>query len=126
LLTLNTLTASDSILIPIQCEYYALEGVSKLLNTIELVKRSLNPSLAIEGVVMTMYDGRTTLSNQVCEEIKKHFKEKVYNTLVPRNVRLSEAPSYGKPVILYDIKSSGSEAYLNLAKEVMQNAERIG
>lgn len=126
LLTVNTLTAANSILIPIQCEYYALEGVSKLLNTIELVKKSLNPNLQIEGVVLTMFDSRTTLSQQVSEEIRKYFKEKVYQTIIPRNVRLSEAPSYGKPVILYDIKSTGSEAYLNLAREVVQNAERIG
>jgi chromosome partitioning protein len=124
LLTINTLTAADSILIPIQCEYYALEGVSKLLNTIELVKKSLNPKLEIEGVVLTMYDSRTTLAQQVSEEIRKHFKEKVYNTVIPRNVRLSEAPSYGKPVILYDVRSTGSESYLNLAKEVINNAER--
>ena len=125
LLTVNTLTAADSILIPIQCEYYALEGVSKLLNTIELVKKSLNPALDVEGVVLTMFDSRTTLSQQVSEEIKKHFKEKVYNSVIPRNVRLSEAPSYGKPVILYDIRSTGAEAYLSLAREVVQNAERI-
>ncbi|MFH1824619.1 MAG: AAA family ATPase [Candidatus Firestonebacteria bacterium] len=126
LLTVNTLTAADSVLIPIQCEYYALEGVSKLLNTIELVKKSLNPNLEIEGVVLTMYDSRTTLSQQVSDEIKKYFKEKVYNTIIPRNVRLSEAPSYGKPAILYDIRSTGSEAYLSLAKEVIQNVKRIG
>jgi len=125
LLTINTLTASDSVLIPIQCEYYALEGVSKLLNTIELIKKNLNPNLEIEGVLLTMYDSRTTLSQQVGDEIKKYFKEKVYNTIIPRNVRLSEAPSYGKPAILYDIKSAGSEAYLSLAREVIQNAERI-
>lgn len=126
LLTVNTLTAADSILIPIQCEYYALEGVSKLLNTIELIKKSLNTGLHIEGVVLTMFDSRTTLSQQVSEEIKKHFKEKVYTTVIPRNVRLSEAPSYGKPVILYDIKSTGAEAYLSLAREVVENAKRIG
>jgi chromosome partitioning protein len=125
LLTLNTLTAADSILIPIQCEFYALEGVTKLLNTIELVRKNLNPTLEIEGVVLTMYDGRTTLAQQVKEEILKYFKEKVYNTYIPRNVRLSEAPSYGKPVILYDIRSSGAEAYINLAKEVIKNAQRI-
>ena len=125
LLTLNTLTAADSVLIPIQCEYYALEGVQKLLNTIELVKKSLNPNLHIEGVVLTMYDSRTTLAQQVKQEIINHFKEKVYATHIPRNVRLSEAPSYGKPVILYDIRSSGAEAYLSLAKEVVTNAERI-
>ncbi|OGF48835.1 MAG: hypothetical protein A2044_01175 [Candidatus Firestonebacteria bacterium GWA2_43_8] len=124
LLTLNTLTAADSILIPIQCEYYALEGVSKLLNTIELVKKSLNPVLCIEGVVLTMYDGRTTLAQQVRDEIFKHFQDKVYKTFIPRNVRLSEAPSYGKPVILYDIRSTGAEAYLNLGREVVENAER--
>ncbi|MCX5777009.1 MAG: ParA family protein [Candidatus Firestonebacteria bacterium] len=124
LLTLNTLTAADSILIPIQCEYYALEGVSKLLNTIELVKKSLNQMLCIEGVVLTMYDGRTTLAQQVRDEIYKHFQDKVYKSIIPRNVRLSEAPSYGKPVILYDIRSTGAEAYLNLAREVVENAER--
>ncbi len=126
LLTLNTLTAADSILIPIQCEYYALEGVSKLLNTIELVKKSLNSVLSIEGVVLTMYDGRTTLAQQVRDEIFKHFKDKVYKTFIPRNIRLSEAPSYGKPIILYDIRSSGAEAYINLAREVVENAERTG
>ncbi len=125
LLTLNTLAAADSILIPIQCEYYALEGVTKLLNTIDLVKKNLNPNLEIEGVVLTMYDSRTTLSQQVKEEIMKHFKEKVYNTFIPRNVRLSEAPSYGKPVILYDVRSTGAEAYINLAKEVVNHAEGI-
>ena len=125
LLTLNTLAAADSILIPIQCEYYALEGVTKLLNTIELVKKNLNPNLEIEGVVLTMYDSRTTLSQQVKEEILKYFKEKVYNTFIPRNVRLSEAPSYGKPVILYDVRSTGSEAYINLAREVVNHAEGI-
>ncbi len=125
LLTLNTLAAADSILIPIQCEYYALEGVTKLLNTIDLVKKNLNPNLEIEGVVLTMYDSRTTLSQQVKEEILKHFKEKVYNTFIPRNVRLSEAPSYGKPVILYDVRSTGAEAYINLAKEVVNHAEGI-
>jgi len=125
LLTLNTLTAADSVLIPIQCEFYALEGVTKLLNTIDLIKRNLNPNLHIEGVVLTMYDGRTTLAQQVKDEIIKHFKEKVYTTIIPRNVRLSEAPSYGKPVILYDIRSSGAEAYLNLAREVVKNGQGI-
>ncbi|MEK6647236.1 MAG: AAA family ATPase [Candidatus Firestonebacteria bacterium] len=119
LLTINTLTASDSVLIPIQCEYYALEGVGKLLNTIDLVKRNLNSSLQIEGVVLTMYDSRTSLSQQVVKEIKEHFKEKVYNSMIPRNVRLSESPSFGKPIILYDIKCTGAEAYLQLAKEVI-------
>ncbi len=125
LLTLNTLAAADSILIPIQCEYYALEGVTKLLNTIDLVKKNLNPKLEIEGVVLTMYDSRTTLAQQVKEEILKYFKEKVYNTYIPRNVRLSEAPSYGKPVILYDVRSTGAEAYIHLAKEVVNHAEGI-
>ncbi len=125
LLTLNTLAAADSILIPIQCEYYALEGVTKLLNTIDLVKKNLNPELVIEGVVLTMFDSRTTLSQQVKEEILKYFKEKVYNTFIPRNVRLSEAPSYGKPVILYDVRSTGAEAYINLAKEVVNHVEGI-
>lgn len=125
LLTLNVLTASDTILVPIQCEYYALEGVGKLTNTISLVRKSLNPNLEIEGVLLTMFDSRTSLSIQVSEEIKKYFKEKVYNTVIPRNVRLSEAPSYGKPIIFYDIKSSGALAYLNLAKEVMSHEKNV-
>ena len=119
LITLNALTAADSVLIPIQCEYYALEGLSQLLHTIELVRGSLNPNLAVEGALLTMYDPRTNLSQQVSSEVKRFFGDKVYRTVVPRNVRLSEAPSHGKPVMLYDIRSPGAEAYMNLAKELL-------
>ncbi|MGB9812592.1 MAG: ParA family protein [Thermovenabulum sp.] len=119
LLTINALTAADSVLIPIQCEYYALEGLSQLMNTIKLVQRSLNKNLEIEGVLLTMFDARTNLSIQVVEEVKKYFKNKVYKTIIPRNVRLSEAPSHGKPIIAYDPKSKGSEVYMELAKEVL-------
>lgn len=125
LLTLNSLTAADSVLIPIQCEYYALEGVSRLMHTIDLVKKNLNQQLRLEGVVLTMYDMRTKLSDQVSEEIKKFFRDKVYNSVIPRNVRLSEAPSHGKPIIFYDIKSTGAEAYFALAKEIMAKEEVI-
>lgn len=121
LLTLNAMTAADSILIPIQCEYYALEGLGQLLNTIQLVSRHLNPQLEIEGVVLTMYDPRTNLSMQVVDEIKNYFNEKVYKSIIPRNVRLSEAPSYGQPINLYDSRSKGAEAYKELAKEVIKN-----
>lgn len=121
LLTLNALTASDSALIPIQCEYYALEGLSQLLNTVKLVKNHLNTSLEIEGVLLTMYDPRTNLSAQVSEEVKNYFSDKVYKTVIPRNVRLSEAPSYGKPIISYDFKSKGAEVYLQLAEEVVNH-----
>lgn len=124
LLTLNVLTAADSVIIPIQCEYYALEGLGKLLNTICLVQQHLNPELAIEGVLLTMYDNRLNLSRQVASEAREYFKEKVYKTIIPRNVRLSEAPSFGKPIILYDICSRGSESYLNLAKEVINGSEK--
>ena len=119
LLTINTLTAADSIIIPIQCEYYALEGLSQLMNTIELVRENLNPRLAIEGVLLTMYDSRLNLSRQVSEEVRKHFEGKVYETVIARNVRLSEAPSFGKPIILYDILSTGAENYMSLTKEVL-------
>ncbi len=119
LLTINTLTAADSILIPIQCEYYALEGLSQLMNTINLVKENLNPSLEIEGVLLTMYDSRLNLSRQVSEEVRNHFAGKVYNTTISRNVRLSEAPSFGKPIILYDVLSTGAENYMSLTKEVL-------
>ena len=119
LLTINSLAAANSIIIPIQCEFYALEGVTQLMNTIELVKSSLNPLLAIEGVVMTMYDSRTRLSQQVVEEVKKNFGYLVYETLIPRSVRLSEAPSYGMPIIAYDKKSKSAEVYLKLAEEVL-------
>ncbi len=119
LLTLNAMTAADSILIPIQCEYYALEGLSQLMNTIALVKKHLNPDLEIEGAVLTMFDARTNLSIQVVDEVKEFFKEKVFRSIIPRNVRLSEAPSYGLPIILYDPKSKGAEQYVELAKEVI-------
>ena len=121
LLTINSLTAANSVLVPIQCEFYALEGLSQLMNTVTLVQKNLNPILELEGVVLTMFDARTNLSLQVVEEVKSHFRQKVYQTIIPRNVRLSEAPSYGKPVILYDINSSGAISYLNLTKEVMGN-----
>lgn len=119
LLTLNGLVASDSVLIPVQCEYYALEGLGQLLNTVNIVQRSLNPRLAIEGVLMTMFDSRLKLSNQIVEEVKKYFEEKVYKTVITRNVRLSEAPSYGKPVLLYDAISSGARNYMELTKEFL-------
>jgi chromosome partitioning protein len=120
-LTLNALTAAHSVLIPIQSEYYALEGLSALMETIERVKESLNPKLEIEGALLTMTDSRTRLSSQVSEEVRKFFGEKVYNTIIPRNVQLSESPSFGKPIILYDIRSSGAQAYLNLTKEIVSN-----
>jgi len=119
LLTLNALTAADSVIVPIQCEYYALKGLSQLLSTIQLVRRHLNPGLELEGVVLTMYDSRTNLSQQVAEEVKKFFSDKVYETVIPRNIRLSEAPSHGIPIIMYDARSKGAEAYRQLAKEVM-------
>lgn len=119
LLTLNTLTAADSVLIPIQCEFYALEGLSQLLNSVRLVQRNLNPRLQIEGVLLTMYDRRLNLSRQVAEEAKEYFGKSVYRTAIPRNVRLAEAPSFGKPIILYDILSPGAQSYLALAREVI-------
>ncbi|MCM3570732.1 AAA family ATPase [Neobacillus mesonae] len=121
LLTLNALTASDSVIIPVQCEYYALEGLSQLLNTVRLVQKHLNKNLKIEGVLLTMLDARTNLGIQVIEEVKKYFQDKVYKTIIPRNVRLSEAPSHGEPIITYDAKSRGAEVYLDLAKEVVKN-----
>lgn len=120
LLTLNALTASDSVLIPVQCEYYALEGLGQLLNTINIVKRHLNPKLEIEGVLLTMYDSRLRLSNQVAEEVKKYFGDKVFSTIIARNVRLSEAPSFGQPVVLYDAASSGTKNYFDLAAELVR------
>ncbi len=120
LLTINSLTAVDSVLIPIQCEFYALEGVSQLMSTVDLVKRNLNPNLEIQGVILSMFDGRTNLSIQVVEEVKKYFKEKVYTTIIPRNVRLAEAPSYGLPIVEYDPKSKGAEAYLDFADEFLE------
>ena len=121
LLTLNALCAADTVLVPVQCEYYALEGLSDLLSTIRIVKRSLNPEIALEGVVLTMYDGRTNLSLQVAEEVKRHFPGQVYATVIPRNVRLSEAPSHGKPVCAYDALSRGAEAYDQLARELVEH-----
>lgn len=121
LLSLNALTASQTVIIPIQCEYYSLEGVGQLIETIRLVKRTLNSELDVEGVLLNMYDGRTNLSIQVVEEVKKYFKNKVYRTVIPRNIRLAEAPSFGLPIIIYDDKSKGSEAYRKLAKEFIDN-----
>ena len=121
LLTLNSLTASDTVLIPVQCEYYAVEGLSQLLNTVRLVQKHLNSDLLIEGVLLTMLDARTNLGLQVIQEVKKYFQNKVFKTIIPRNVRLGEAPSHGEPIIIYDPKSRGAEVYLELAKEVAQN-----
>jgi len=121
LITINALTAADRVLVPIQCEYYALEGLSQLVNTIKLVQKHLNPSLMIEGVVLTMFDARTNLSIQVVEEVKKYFKNKVYRTIIPRNVRLGEAPSHGLPIILYDPKCVGAVAYCELAEEMIES-----
>jgi len=119
LLTLNSLTASDAVLIPVQCEYYALEGLSQLLNTVRLVQKHLNQELKIEGVLLTMLDARTNLGIQVIDEVKKYFQDKVYKTIIPRTVRLSEAPSHGEPIIIYDPKSRGADVYIDLAKEVV-------
>lgn len=121
LLTINALTASDAVVIPVQCEYYALEGLSQLLSTVRLVQKHLNHDLMIDGVLLTMLDARTNLGIQVIEEVKKYFQDKVYRTIIPRNVRLSEAPSHGEPIIIYDAKSRGAEVYLELAKEVVAN-----
>ena len=121
LLTLNALCAADSVLVPIQCEYYALEGLSQLMHTIELVQRKMNPRLTIEGVVFTMYDSRTNLSAQVVDEVKHHLSHRVYKAVIPRNVRLSEAPSHGMPITLYDIKSKGAEGYIRLAQEILES-----
>jgi chromosome partitioning protein len=121
LLTINALTAADTVLIPIQCEYYALEGLSQLLNTIHLVQRNLNKSLAIEGVLLTMFDNRLNLSQQVAAEVRDYFKEKVYKTIINRNVRLGEAPSFGKPIVMYDAVSVGSQNYISLAEELLKN-----
>ncbi len=119
LITVNALTAADSVIIPVQCEYFALEGISKLLNTIKLIKRNLNPQLEIEGFLLTMYDSRLKLANQIYDEVKRHFQELVFKTVIQRNVRLSEAPSHGLPVILYDADSTGSRNHLSLAKEII-------
>lgn len=120
LITVNSLVAADSVVVPVQCEFFALEGLGKLLNTIKIVQNRLNPQLEIEGILMTMYDGRLRLSNQVVSEVRRHFDELVFDTIIHRNTRLSEAPSFGKPVILYDAESKGAINYLNLAKEVLQ------
>ena len=122
-LTINAFTASDSVLIPVQCEYYALEGLSQLLNTFRLVQKHFNKDLKLEGVLLTMLDARTNLGFEVVDEVKKYFKEKVYKTIIPRNVRLSEAPSYGQSIVDYDIRSKGAEVYLELAKEVLADGE---
>src|SRR5215510_4868943 len=124
LLTLNALVAADSVLIPMQAEYFALEGVSELLDTIERLRQSFNPALQIEGVVLTMYDDRTTLAQQVTQELKKFFDKKLLRTIIPRNIRLAEAPSYGKPALLYDVRSRGAESYIRLAKELIERASK--
>lgn len=126
LLTLNAFTAAKSIIVPIQCEYYALEGLSQLMNTVKLVKKHLNTSLDIEGVVLTMFNSRANLCTQVADEVKIYFKDKVYKSFIPRNIRLSEAPSYGMPIILYDAKSRGAKCYMELASEVIKNDNKRG
>lgn len=125
LLTLNSMAAADSVLVPLQCEFFALEGLSQLLETVEQVRRSINPDLTIQGIVLTMYDGRNNLANQVVQDVRQHMGDKVYETIIPRNVRVSEAPSYGKPAILYDLKCSGSQAYLQLASEVIRRERKF-
>jgi len=125
LLTLNAMAAAHSVLVPLQCEFFALEGLSQLLETVERVRSSINPGLQIQGIVLTMYDGRNNLANQVVEDVRAHMGDKVYQTVIPRNVRVSEAPSYGKPAILYDLKCSGSQAYLQLASEVIRQERRL-
>ena len=124
MLTINAMTTADSVLVPIQCEYYALEGLSQLIHTIDLVQQRLNPHLAIDGVVFTMYDVRTNLSNQVVENVRENLNAKIYETLIPRNIRLAEAPSHGLPINLYDQRSAGTESYRALAKEVMERTDR--
>ncbi len=125
LLTINAMVASHSILVPLQCEFFALEGLSQLLHTVEQVKQTLNPELSIHGIVLTMFDSRNNLSEQVVADVRAHMGEAVYETIIPRNVRVSEAPSYGKPVLLYDFKSTGSQAYLRLAAEIIQRERRL-
>jgi chromosome partitioning protein len=121
LITINMLAAADALLIPLQCEYYALEGLSQLLNTVHLVQQGVNPSLAIDGVLLTMYDARLNLSRQVAADAREYFGAKVYQSVVPRNVRLAEAPSFGKPIILYDVASVGAQAYMGVARELIDN-----
>lgn len=125
-LTVNAITASDFVLVPLQCEYYALEGLSELLKTLKAVKKGLNPSLKLIGILLTMHDSRNNLSSQVEDEVRRHFKETVFNTIIPRNVRLSEAPSYGMPILIYDDKSKGAQSYLSLAKELVRRGENNG
>lgn len=123
LLTVNALTAADSLLIPVQCEYFAMEGLGRLMRTVEMVRNSLNPGLAVEGVVLTMYDGRNNLNRQVADEIRKYFTGHVFDTVIPRNITLAEAPSHGAPALVYDVAATGAQAYLRLTKEVLQHAE---
>ncbi|MGF1461729.1 MAG: ParA family protein [Maricaulaceae bacterium] len=125
LLTVNAMTASDAVLVPLQCEFFALEGLSQLLRTIDLVKKTLNPDLEIQGVVLTMFDKRNNLSDQVADDVRAHFGDKVYETVIPRNVRVSEAPSYGKPALLYDHKCAGSQAYIKLAGELLRRSRQV-
>ncbi len=124
LLTINALVAASSLLVPVQCEYYAMEGLGRLMVNVERVRQALNPGLEIEGILLTMYDSRNTLSRQVAEEVRGHFKEKVYQTIIPRNVTLAEAPSYGRPVLLYNVASAGAQAYVSLAKEFLGHGEK--
>ena len=125
LLTLNSMASADSVLVPLQCEFFALEGLSQLLQTVDQVRNSINPRLAIQGIVLTMYDGRNNLAHQVVDDVRRHMGDKVYQTIIPRNVRVSEAPSYGKPAILYDLKCAGSQAYLQLASEVIRRERNL-
>ena len=125
LLTVNAMAASDAILVPLQCEFFALEGLSQLLQTVEQVRSTLNPTLSIHGIVLTMFDSRNNLSNQVVADVRQFMGNKVYDTMIPRNVRISEAPSYGKPVLVYDLKCAGSDAYLKLATEVIQREREL-
>ncbi len=124
LLTINALCAANSVILPIQCEYFALEGLSQLMHTIELIRKNLNPPLEVEGILLTMHDSRTNLSRQVVEEVRKYFREKVYETIIPRNIRLGEAPSFGKPIIHYDIRSLGAESYLQFTEELLQKSSK--
>ena len=123
MLTINAMTTADTVLVPIQCEYYALEGLSQVLKTVNLVQKKLNPSLEVEGVVFTMYDSRTNLSMQVVDNVKKNLNQKIYKTVIPRNIRLAEAPSYGLPITMYDPKSAGAESYMALANEVIKRKD---